>query len=79
MTRTILQLLYIYLTVTLVFDRNLIWKKLTLTENKTEVDNLRVICCVVTGFSFAIFVALFITASRLIKIKSKTEFDQIRT
>ena len=78
-TRTFLQLLYIYLSVTLILGYSLIGKKLTLTENGSEVDSLRVICCVVTFFSFVIFIVLFITASKLIKIKSRTEFDQIRT
>ena len=46
-----------------------------LTENVDEVEELSVICIVVAIFSSIIFVVLIITAQKLLKIKTKTEFD----
>lgn len=77
-TRTILQLLYVYLSLTLVLNKTLAWGSLDVTEVESEVDSLRIICAVVSIFSIAIYVFLIIFASRLIKIKNRTEFDHIR-
>ena len=60
--RTVLQLVYIYLSFTLILGKSLAWKSLTLTDNKTEVESLRVVCIVVTIFSTIIYVILIITA-----------------
>jgi len=78
-TRSFLQLLYIYLSVTLISRRTLWWDEFSVDhEDRSEVTQLRVSCFVVALFSFAIYVILIIFAQRLIKVKSKTEFDAIR-
>ena len=77
-TRTVVQLLYIYLSLTLISGRSLSWKTQEITDDKTEVDSLRVICFVVSFFSILIYIALLVTASKFLVIKSKTEYDQIR-
>ena len=59
-------------------NKTLAWGSLELSEDKTEVNSLRIICAVVSIFSIIIYVVLLIFASRLIKIKHKTEFDTIR-
>ena len=77
--RTLLQLAYLYVSLTLVCGYDLSWgRKLTMTENKNEIEELRVICAVVAVFSSVVYVILLRTASTLIKIQSKTEFDMIR-
>lgn len=76
--RSFLQIIYLYLSLTLVCDRSLIWGKLELTENKSEVESLQVICMVVAFFSTVIFIVLLVTANSLLKIKTRTEFDAVR-
>ena len=76
--RSLLQLVYIYLSLSLVLGKSLAWKTLPLTENENEVEELRVICIVVTIFSSIIYVVLIITAAKLLKIITRTEFDNIR-
>ena len=49
-----------------------------MTENKSEVESLRIVCAVVAVFSSVIYIFLLVAASSLIKIKSMTEFDVIR-
>ena len=43
-----------------------------------EVESLRVVCIVVAIFSSIIYVVLIITAQKLLKVTTKTEFDVIR-
>ena len=76
--RSFLQLLYIYVSLTLILSKSLIWKDLSFTENTAEVESLRVVCAVVSLFSCLIFTVLIITATKLLKISAKTEFDAIR-
>lgn len=76
--RSILQFVYLYLSLSLVLGKSLAWKSLPLTENENEVKELRVVCIVVSIFSTIIFVVLLITSQKLLKIKTRTEFDHIR-
>ena len=62
--------MYIYLSMTLILGKSLAWKSLPLTENRSEVESLRVVCIVVTVFSTIIYVVLIITAQKLLKIKN---------
>ena len=73
--RWILQCLYIYLSLTLVLNKSLGWADLELTDAKTEVRTLQIICAVVCLFSCIVFGGLLWTASALLKVKSRTEFD----
>lgn len=77
-TRSLLQGLYIYLSLTLVANKTLAWGSVSYDEDKSEILILRIICAVVSIFSIAIYVALLTFASRLIKIQNRTEFDIIR-
>ena len=76
--RSILQLVYIYLSLSLVLGKSLAWKDLPINESENEVEELSVICIVVTIFSTITFVVLLITATKLLKTKNRTEFDHIR-
>ena len=58
--------------------RSLIWGDQKVTENKSEVEELRIVCMVVAFFSTVIFIVLLVTANTLLKIKTKTEFDAVR-
>jgi len=77
-TRSFLQIVYVYLSLSLVLDRSLVWKDLSINEYKTEVESLRIVCIVVCAFSTVIYVILIITAQKLLKITTRTEFDHIR-
>ena len=74
-----MQLLYVYLSVTLIAGKSLIWQDLVIVDETIQVEQLSVICIVICIFSCLIYVMLIATASKLLHVKSLTEFDRIRT
>ena len=67
--------MYSYVALTLIADCSLAWESLKVNEKESETKYLRITCFVVSCFSLFVFGALLLTAAKLIKINSKTEFD----
>jgi hypothetical protein len=79
-TRFFVQILETYLAITFAFNCDLLFnEKLVLPEQEyDEVRRLQVACDVMAVISLAIFIGLILSAIRLLKVKQRTEGDEIR-
>ena len=77
--RCVLQVAYVYISLTLVCDRDLKWSSvLKIDKDSNEITTLRIILAVVAVFSCVVYVFLLVNATRRLKVQRRTEFDKIR-
>lgn len=66
LTRVALQALYIYVAFSMIANKSLKWNRVESTAGKSsELESLKIVCFVLTCFSFTILGFLMWTASRL--------------